>query len=290
MISPDTTTQPLTFPVDGPVTLAVRLGSGDVEVTATESAEATVELTPVRPGDTRALDLIDESRVELRGDSLLVHVPAKQGAMRWRRTPPVRVKVTVPTGSAVNTEVGSADLRVDGGIGDLDVETGSGDITVASCADARIRSGSGDVRVGESHAVTFKSGSGDFTAGRCAGDVTAESGSGDVRVDALDGNARITTASGDVELGQPHRAVAVKTASGDVAITRASEGELTVSTASGDIGVGVLNGTATRLECASVTGRVRSQLEPSDAPADTERRLLVNARSVTGDISIHRVH
>ncbi|MGH3711856.1 MAG: DUF4097 family beta strand repeat-containing protein [Micromonosporaceae bacterium] len=287
MTSHDTTTQPRTFPVSGPLELAVRLGSGVVEVTAADTAEATVELTPMRLGDTDALDVIAQSRVELRGDSLRIDVPAKHRMMR--RTPPVRVRVTVPTDSAVDAEVGSADVQIEGGIGTLVAEAGSGDLIAGSCGDARIRCGSGDVRISESQAITFKSGSGDLTIGWCGGDFTVQSGSGDVSVEQASGKGHITTASGDVELGDVGPSTLVKTASGDVTVRRASEGELVVKTASGGVTVGVAAGTVTRLECASVTGQVHSQLEPGDAPGDAERRLLVNARTVTGGITINRV-
>jgi DUF4097 and DUF4098 domain-containing protein YvlB len=118
--------------------------------------------------------------------------------------------------------------------------------------------------------------------------VELHSASGDVRIGEVGGDARVSTSSGDVELGSTGGAVTAKTASGDVIFRRAAEGELKASTASGDVVVGVPAGTATKLECWSTSGSVRSQLEPAEAPADTDRRLFVIVRTTSGDITIMR--
>jgi DUF4097 and DUF4098 domain-containing protein YvlB len=289
MTSLETTDYPRTFAVAGPLALSVRLGSGNVAVTATDTTEASVDLSPFRPGDADALRVIEASKVELRGNSLTVHVPERSGFGRFGRTPAVQVRVTVPTGSTVTAEAGSADVGVTGTIDALDVQTGSGDVTAESCGDARVRSGSGDVRVAAVKAATVKSGSGDITVDHSAGDLQLQSGSGDIRVGEAGGDGRVATASGDVVLDRTGGSIAVKTASGSVQVRRAAEGALAVTTASGDLGIGIPEGTVARLECSSVSGHVHSQLEPGDAPSGVERRLIVNARTVSGDISIKRV-
>jgi hypothetical protein len=48
------------------------------------------------------------------------------------------------------------------------------------------------------------------------------------------------------------------------------------------------SGCATRLECWSASGSVRSQLQPAEAPADSDRRLFVIVRTTSGDITITR--
>ena len=126
MTSVETTEYPRTFPVDGPLAVSVRLGGGNVAITAADTTEASVDLSPLRPGDPDALRVISESRVRLKGKALTVHVPEKGGFARLWRTALVQVQITVPTGSSVDAEFGSADLEVTGTIDDLVVQTGSG--------------------------------------------------------------------------------------------------------------------------------------------------------------------
>ncbi len=289
MTSLETTEYPQTFPVDGPLVVSVRIGGGHVAITATDTTEASVDLSPLRPGDPDALRVIAESRVRLRGNSLNVHVPEKGGFARFGRSAPVQVRITVPTGSSVDAELGSADLQITGTIDALVAQTGSGDVTAETCGDAKVRTGSGDVRLAALRAASVKTGSGDITVDRSSGDLVLQSGSGDIQVGEAGGDGKIGTASGDVALERIGGDFAVKTASGSIQVRRADHGSLAVTTASGEVGVGVPHGTVARLDCSSVSGHVHSQLEPGDAPSGEERRLIVNARTVSGDIAIRRV-
>ncbi|MGH8824419.1 MAG: DUF4097 family beta strand repeat-containing protein [Jiangellaceae bacterium] len=283
-----TTKYPRTFPVAGPLSLSVRLGAGECVVSAADVDQAVVDLQPMTDGDGAALAAIEETRVDLLGNELRIKTPRSSGSGVFRRSPAILVRVTVPTGTSVDAETGSAGIRIDGSVGAIDVQTGSGDLVAGSCGDVRVRTGSGDVEIDEVHAASVKSGSGDITIGRSAGGVELHGASGDVRVGEVGGDVRVSTSSGDVELGTTRGAVSAKTASGDVAFRRAAEGELTVSTASGDVVVGVPEGTATKLECWSASGSVRSQLEPAEAPADSDRRLFVVVRTASGDVTITR--
>ena len=283
-----TTEYPRTFPVAGPLSLSVRVGAGECLITATDVDQAVVDLQPMKDGDSAALAAIEETRVEVRGNELRIKTPRSSGSGVFRRNPAILVRVTVPTGTTVDAEAGSAGIRIDGSVGAVDVQTGSGDLVAGSCGDVRVRTGSGSVDIDEVRAASVKSGSGDIGIGRSAGSVELHAASGDIRVGEVGGDARVSTSSGDVELGSTSGTVAAKTASGDLAFRRAAEGELTASTASGDVVVGVPEGTATKLECWSASGSVRSQLEPAEAPADSDRRLFVIVRTASGDITITR--
>jgi hypothetical protein len=285
---PMTAEYPRAFPVDGPLSLSVRLVAGECLITAADDVDrAVVDLQPMTD-DEAALAVIEETRVELRGDALRIATPRWSGIGVFRRGPAVRMRVRVPTGTTVDAAAESAAIRIDGTVGAVDAQTGSGDLTAGRCGDVRVRTGSGSVEIDEVHAASVKSGSGDVTIGRSAAGVELHAASGDIRVGQVGADARVSTSSGDVELGSTGGSVAAKTASGDLVFRRAAEGELTASTTSGDVVIGVPEGTATKLECWSASGSVRSQLEPADAPADSDRRLFVIVRTTSGDITIMR--
>lgn len=278
---------PQTFPAAGPLALSVRLAAGDVLVRAADVTQAEVDLQPAQPGDEDALDVIARARVMYNRDtSLRIAVPHGRGIARSE--PPIDVQVTVPAGSSVEAGIGSADVRLEGRFAAINLETGSGDVSVDSCGDARIRSGSGDVRVDEVRAASVKSGSGNVTLHRASSDIDLQAASGDIRVEDVGANARLSSTSGDIELGASRGRIGAKAASGDVVVRRASEGQLEINTASGDVAVGVVDGTAVKLDCTSVSGRVHSELEPTDAPGDADRRLIVTARTASGGITISR--
>lgn len=275
-----------TFPASEPLAVSIELGSGDITVHAADVAEVVVTLSPANPGDPDAVELIGRSRVDLRGTSLRVDVPRVTG---FRRLPDVVVAVTVPTASSVSAKAGAADMRLEGTFGGTNLKTGSGDVWVDACGDVRAGTGSGDVRLGLVDTASVKTASGSVSVERSRGDVKLGTASGDIHIAELGGDARLTTASGAVEVGASAGEVAAKTASGNVSVLRASGGEVRATTATGNVDVGVAGGAAALLDCSSVTGAVRSELEPSEEPTDDSTgRLVIRARTVSGSITIRR--
>lgn len=274
-----------TFPAPDPLKVSIELGNGQVAVTAGDVSEAVVTLTPASPDDRDALELIARSRVELHGNALHIDVPRLLG---FRVHPDIVIEATVPTGSTISVKSGSADVRLTGTFGETSVKTGSGDVWVDAGSTARIGTGSGDVRLGLVDAASVKSASGDVLVERSRGDVDVTTASGEIHIADLGGDGRLNSASGDVEVGASAGEVAVKTASGAVSVY-ARNGEVQVKTATGHAEIVVVGGTPTLLDCSSVTGAIRSELQPSEAPTDDDtERLVVRVRTVSGAIAIRR--
>jgi hypothetical protein len=61
-----------------------------------------------------------------------------------------------------------------------------------------------------------------------------------------------------------------------------------LTTASGELEVGVREGTAAWLDVRTVAGRLRNSLETTEHPAAEEDRVSVRARTYDGDIVIRR--
>ncbi|TDE08227.1 DUF4097 family beta strand repeat-containing protein [Jiangella asiatica] len=272
-----------TFPADGPIRLSIEQRSGDVEVTAADTAEVTVRLHPSGPGGD---ELADRTTVEYRPGALRVEVPRSTSLIG--RSPSVDIVVTVPAGSAASVQSGSGDIRLLGPLADVSGKAGSGAVSVQSAADVRLTTGSGDVTVDDCAGAAVRTGSGDIRIRRLSGSVDLESGSGAIDVDGTVGDGRMSAASGDVTIGSVAGRVGVTTASGDITVREAVEGDITAGTASGGVTVGLAAGTAAKLDVSSITGSVRSDLDPADAPAETDRTLLLAVTTVSGSIRLHR--
>ncbi len=171
------------FATPDPVTLAVKLTAGLIEITASERDSTTVEVLPWddSPGAREAAERV---RVELVGDRLLIE--SGLGGARWLlgRSGRLRITVHAPQHSAIDLGVTSADVRCHGRFGDATIGSASGDIYVESVnGDLNAKLTSGDLLVdevtgqGSTHAA-----SGDLTIGAVAGDLHATTASGDVRV------------------------------------------------------------------------------------------------------------
>jgi hypothetical protein len=83
----------------------------------------------------------------------------------------------------------------------------------------------------------------------------------------------------------------VNTASGDIDLRRVVSGEVKVNSASGDVVVGVAQGSRLWVDAQSLSGDTSSELElESGVPVETDEGPLVELRAVTmsGDISVRR--
>ena len=231
-----------TFAVSGPVRLDISLPAGEIEVDAAPTEEARVELKALRGGEA----VVEEARVELRGDELLVKVDHQNSE--------VRVRVRVPEGSALRAKTASGDLTARGGLGDTEVKSASGDVKLE-------RVGALDVKLA----------------------------SGDLKVERMDGDAHVDSASGDVDLGEAGSGVVMRTASGDQQVRSVAGGRVELSSASGDIRVGIKRGSRLWVDARSMSGDVVSELEVGDEqPGDDGPLVELQVTAMSGDVRVVR--
>lgn len=276
-----------TFNTPEPVNLRVEVWVGQVEIYGEETTETTVELKPLNH-DSNAQDLIDDTRVEQRGNEIVVLMPKVKSGLFGRRGQ-VRATIRVPRDSNIKVETASADLDTHGRLGDAKTVSGSGDVRLEHVAECEVRTGSGDITIGTATgSVDSKCGSGDAVVGSVNGDGDFLAGSGDVVIDSIDGSLKIKTGSGDILIKSSGPSVDALAGSGDLMVRRIAEGRLKAKTGSGDISIGVADGTAAYLDVMTVTGDVTSTLDSTDAPADGDQTVELIVQAGSGDVVLRR--
>jgi hypothetical protein len=273
------------FPVRGPVRVQATTRSSDLAVSAADVDRATVRLDPTTD-DAEGRSLAEGTRVELAGDVLRIEVPPSRTRL-FGSSPGLRVTVTVPTGSAVDATTSSGDVASSGTLAAARVRTGSGDVDLGEAAETDVTTGSGDVTVVSLDTGQVLTGSGDATVGVVRSFLRTRSGSGDLVVGSV-ADLEGATGSGDLLVKELRGHAVVRTASGDLAVRRAVHGQLDAKTASGDVSVRVVDGTAVLLDCSTVSGTLRSALEPGTEPGPGEPALVLRARTVSGDVVVSR--
>ncbi len=259
------------FEVTGPIELDVRLPAGEIELDATLAGRAEVELIA---HDDEAQKRVDEARVELSGNRLLIEVPKQRGSLVFRfGGRGITCRVACPDRSSAAVKTGSADVRAHGTLGGLDVATASGDVEADVVdGDARVKSASGDVSIRE---VT--------------GRFSHQSASGDAEVRVVRGAADAATASGDLAIDEAWSDVRANTASGDLRLGAVVRGTVSANAVSGDVEIGVRRGSNVYLDCNTVSGDTRSDLDHTgELPAGDAPLVEIKARTVSGDIHIMR--
>jgi DUF4097 and DUF4098 domain-containing protein YvlB len=275
-----------TFHTPEPVRLRISVSSGTVRVTATQTSESTVELD-ASGDDEVSRDLIAQTKVDQHGDEISIVAPRRFFVLFGRR-PHLDVAVTVPTGSALAIRTESADVEARGDFGETSIETGSGDVRLDTVtAEARIKTGSGEAFVGQvDGSLRVESGSGDLELRRVAGDATISTGSGDIEVESVQGELRVNSGSGDIEVRDAQSSVVANSASGDLQLLCVRSGQVRVSTASGDVHIGVADGTPVWLDVTTLSGDVHSSLDGSPEPTDDEDSVALRVNTASGDITL----
>ncbi len=246
------------FTTPEPVALYVEIGAGQVDVTATDTAESRVELTGRHA---------DEVVVELDGRNLRVIAPKRRAGF-FSNDDSLFATITVPTRSDLAVRTGSADLGVVGEIGSGHVKTGSGDVRLDTLSgQATIETGSGDVEIEES-----------------ASELRVKCGSGDVRVNAVRASAAVSTGSGDVRVVEADSDVSLVTGSGDLQIDTARRGKFSAKGASGSIHVGIPAGIPVWTDISTVSGRIHSNVEGGGEPTSDGDHVELRATTVSGDV------
>ncbi len=266
-----------TFDVNGPVRLDVVLNSGTIEIDPTLEGKVEVQLIA---HDSESQQLVDAARVELRGSGerpeVVIHVPVRQrswalASFLGRQT--ISCRVQCPSGSDLKARTKSADVRSRGRLGDVDVSTASGDVHLADT-------------IGE---ISLKSASGDLSAGNVGGRATTNTASGDVTIESVAGFVEVNAVSGDIEIGSAGSGVRANAVSGDTNIGAVTQGSVAINAASGDIRVGVRRGSRVHLDCSTVSGDARSELElGADEPEGDGPFVDLKARTLSGDITVVR--
>lgn len=273
------------FDADGPHDIDVSIHSGAVDVLLTDEPGITVRvrhqpeagnawtsgianlMTWVSGqfgqfGQGSVDDAIDQVRIELQGKRLIVQTPKSPMFQAF----PLGVTVRAPAGSNVEVRSGSADVLVTGAATKMKVQTGSGEIKVDRADGAAIiTTGTGAVRLGP-----------------MLGGLQARSGSGDVEVSSVGGSTALVTGSGDVWLGAVAADVMARTGTGDLTVADAASGKIDLHTGSGEIRVGVRQGTSAEVDLSSGSGQARSELKLTDVRPVIDPKLRVRGRTGSG--------
>ncbi len=255
------------FPHSEPIEAEVAIPVGSIEVTAEERDSVHVEVTPLDDSeDSRAA--AEATTVEFSKGKLKVEFPRNM----FRHSPPaISVEAHIPASSKIKLRSATANIDCTGTFGKADINCASGTVKLGDVTgDTKIRTASGDIQTGET-----------------GGDLKVQSASGDIIARAVGGKAKTRSASGDIKVGPVGGDFEAESASGDVIVESLRSGKTVARTVSGDVSLGVVEGTGVWLDFSSLSGSINSGLEPVESSSDGHE-LSIHARTVSGDIAVKR--
>ncbi|MEW2571447.1 DUF4097 domain-containing protein [Streptomyces sp. NPDC057621] len=278
----------LTFDTPGPIQVVLELAFGQAQILATDRRNTRVGMRPQDPGDPVDVRTAEHARVDYTSGRLLVSVP--EPGCSAGVVGAVTLVIELPTGSNIHGEAVATDFRCSG--------------TVGRC---RFTTGLGHIRLDRTGTVRLDAAFGEITVNHVGGDAEATANSGEVRIDRIDGSATIrTTGEGDIEvgdvagivrartdagcirIGSARAGVEALTSQGDILLEEVVRGSVSADTTSGQIDIGIADGTTAQLDLDCGSGKAYKSLSLLESRPLLEEHVHVSARTVTGDIVVCR--
>jgi hypothetical protein len=276
-----------TFDTPGPIVVSVDI-CGDTTITASDRTDTVVTVSPTNPARPADVKGAGQTRVDFAEGHLVVKL-----ARRWAPFGPsesIQVTIEVPTGSELDGVSALGDFRGEGELGPCRAKTSMGSIRFDRTGPLRASTAFGNIVVdhvaGDAEVSTS---SGDIRVGRVDGRANAKNSNGMTELGQVAGDVGVKAANGDVVVGRAGASVTARTANGSVRADEVSRGVVVLETAAGQVEVGVADGTAAWLDVNTRFGTVRSGLEATGGPEQSDHTVEVRARSSFGDIIINRV-
>jgi hypothetical protein len=273
-----------TFATPDPVNATVEVGGAQVRVTASDRADTVVQVEPLNAASRKDVRVADKTKVDFAGGQLTVKtmLPGDKGGS-------VAITIDLPAGSSLIAYLAHSGVHVDGSVGTCELNMASGRVQLDRINALRANVSAGEVEIGHiagradiegaSFAVRIgevegpvgiTNSGGQAWIGHAAADLELSSGSGGFDIDRADGSVTATTGSGAIRIG------------------RMTHGQAKLMNGSGDIEVGISDGTAAYLDVNSERGSVRNSVASPESPDASDAQLTVHARTRHGDIIIQR--
>lgn len=273
-----------TFDTPGPIAATVVVAGAEVRVTASDRTDTVVLVEPIDKANQSDVKVASKAKVDFAGGQLSAKTTVsgdKKGS--------VLITINLPAGSSLVAYLAHSRVHADGSLGECELHMASGqvqldrinalqaniaggEVTIGHIAErASIEGAASALRISEAmDTVRLSSSGGQTWIGHAVADLDLSSGHGGFDIDRADGS------------------VTAKTGDGAIRIGRLTRGQAELLNRSGNIEVGISEGTAARVDATSKAGSVRNSVPPQENPDPSDDKVTIRARTRYGDIILQR--
>jgi hypothetical protein len=274
-----------TFATPGPIAATVVVAGAQVRVTASDRTDTVVLVEPIDKASKTDVKVASKTKVDFAGGQLSVKTTVsgdKNGS--------VAITIDLPAGSSLVAYLAHSGVHADGPFGECELHMASGRVQLDRIGALQANIAAGEVAIGHiaERAIidggafamrisevkdTVKlssSGAGQTWIGHASADLDLSSAHGGFDIDRADGSVTATTADGAIRIG------------------RLTRGHAELMNRTGNIEVGISEGTVARVDANSERGSVRNSVPSQENPDTPDNTVTVHARTRYGDIIIQR--
>lgn len=269
------------LPVNGPVDLSVRTGSGNIQVqTSTDNQVRVVghiralgSVWNGLSGTEQVKRLQGNPPIDQTGDTIQIG-DIKDIVLRQNVS--ISYRLTVPADTRLRAHSGSGDQSIGAIRGPLEASAGSGDIRIDHINEhVSASTGSGHIELfGADAGLEVSAGSGSIRAEAVTGPIKARTGSGNVRLaQTAPGAVDVSTGSGAITLTGTQGPLRLRAGSGDIVIEGQLLRDWALSTGSGDVTIRVPADASFNLDARTASGLIDTK-HPIELLGTLSRRRL----------------
>jgi hypothetical protein len=272
-----------TFDTPGPIAATVVVGGAQVRVTASDRTDTVVLVEPADKASKKAVKVASKTKVDFAGGQLSVKTTVsgdKNGS--------VVITIDMPSGSSLVAYLAHSSLHTNGALGECELHMASGQIQLDRIGALQANIAGGEVTIGHvaGHA-TIEGAAFSMRIGEVKDTVKLSSSAGQTWIGHARADLDLGSGLGSFDIDRADGSVTAKTGDGAIRIGRLTRGQAELMNRSGNIEIGISEGSAARVDANSERGAVRNSV-PSPATPDTPDKVMVHARTRYGDIIIQR--
>jgi hypothetical protein len=273
-----------TFDTPGPIAASVVVAGAQVRVTASDRTDTVVLVEPVDEASRSDVKVANKTKVDFADGQLSVKTTTpgdKNGS--------VAITIDLPAGSSLVAYLAHSSVHADGSFGECELHMASGRVQLDRINALRANISAGEVTIG--HIAGRANIDGAAFAMRISevkGTVGLSSSGGQTWIGHASADLDLSSGSGGFDIDRADGSVTAKTGDGAIRIGRLTRGQAELLNGSGNIEVGIGEGTTARVDANSERGSVRNSVPSQENPDTSDNKVTVHARTRHGDIIIQR--
>jgi hypothetical protein len=271
-----------TFATPGPIAATVQVAGARVRVTASDRTDTVVLVEPINEASPSDVKVASKTKVDFAGGQLSVKttVPGDKNGS-------VAITIELPASSSLVAYLAHSRVHADGPLGDCELHMASGRVQLDRIDGLQANIAAGEAAVGHIAGPASIDG-GAFAAriGEVIGTLRLASSAGQIWIGHAAADLDLGSGSGGFDIDRADGSVIAKTGDGAIRIGRLTRGQAELLNRSGNIEIGIAEGTATQVEANSERGTVRNSVPSPAGPGRFDDKVAVHARTRYGDIVI----
>ncbi len=274
-----------TFDTPGPIAATVVVAGAQVRVTASDRTDTVVLVEPIDKASKTDVKVANKTKVDFAGGQLSVKTTVsgdKNGS--------VAITIDLPSGSSLVAYLAHSSVHADGSFGECELHMASGRVQLDRINALQANIAAGEVTIGHiAERANIDGGAFAMRISEVKDTVKlSSSGAGQTWIGHASADLDLSSAHGGFDIDRADGSVTAKTADGAIRIGRLTRGQAELMNRSGNIEVGISEGTAARVDANSERGLVRNSVSSQENPDTSDNKVTVHARTRYGDIIIQR--